>query len=388
MIFPFFYSGYIDNTRRKIVADSVFEQGWSIDKTANRLIEVWPSEKQHTFLENNYFCIIHYGMNTFLGKNISDGSAAAERFCPTDTDTDQWCKAVLDSGANALIFAPKHFDGFCLWQTRSTDYSVKKSPYLGGDSDILKQVADSCKKFKLKLGIYFPLWDRHEKSFGTVDGYNNFVITQITELMKNYGEIFMVWLDDYTNHKLEHRIFTYDLSSMCKQINLIQPNCLVAKVGSDVRWIGNNRGKVRKNEWSVISANYNPKSEDLGSREVLSSEKKLIFSPSVAPVSLRYGLFFKKLQLVRSLASIRNLYYSIAGRNSTMLLNISPTTDGIVLQKDVELLKEFGKTTLTDLKKPIHISVTTSKGTDCTALLTTGNKVIRLLKTAFILILL
>jgi alpha-L-fucosidase len=85
----------------------------------------------------------------------------------------------------------KHHDGFCLWPTAQTDYSVLASP---GQVDVLGELAESCRKFGLKLAVYYSLWDRRNDS-GDDSAYVEFMLRQLEEIFTGYGEITMLWLD-------------------------------------------------------------------------------------------------------------------------------------------------------------------------------------------------
>ena len=176
-----FFGGKIDRTRGFDISNN----GYSFENSeVKRLISVVPSSRQLAFDELEYYNFIHYGMNTFTDVEWGDGTADPHEFNPENVDTDQWCQVLKDSGSKGIIFTAKHHDGFCLWQTEYTDYSIKNSPYMNGEGDIVKQLADSCKKYDLKFGIYLSPWDRNNPDYGT-DAYNEYFVNQLTELTAN-----------------------------------------------------------------------------------------------------------------------------------------------------------------------------------------------------------
>jgi len=142
-----------------------------------KYLSITPSLRQKRIQRQNFNIFIHYGLNTFTGKEWGDGKASPSLFNPTNQDTDQWIRTVKDAGASGVILTCKHHDGFCLWQTKTTDYSVASSPYKGGMGDVVKEVSDSCRKYGIKFGIYLSPWDRNNPAYGT-DAYDDLYCAQ------------------------------------------------------------------------------------------------------------------------------------------------------------------------------------------------------------------
>ena len=257
-----------------------------MDDEVKRYISVRPSERQLVWHTMKYYNFIHFGINTFTNREWGDGTEDEALFNPTELSTDQWCAVLKDSGSKGIIFTAKHHDGFCLFDSKYTDHSVIKSPY---GKDIVKQLSESCKKYGLKLGIYLSPWDRHEKTYGTEE-YNDFFVNQLTELCTNYGELFCFWFDGACGEGKNGRKQIYDWERYYAVIRKYQPDAIIANCGPDVRWIGNEGGRVRKAEWNIIhwtaktndktqansqqkennsSAIFDRTEEDIGSRKVL-----------------------------------------------------------------------------------------------------------------------
>lgn len=340
----------------------------------DRLISAVPSPRQLDYMELEYYNFIHFGMNTMTGKEWGTGKESPSLFNPEYLDTDQWCSVLKASGSKGVIFTAKHHDGFCLWQTETTEHSIKNSPYKNGKGDIVKELSESCKKYGLKFGIYLSPWDMNAECYGTNE-YNDFYKEQLRELLcGDYGEIFCVWMDGARGEDAElDPDFEYDMEGYEQLIYDLQPNCVVAIQGSDVRWVGNEAGIARESEWSVVSMSnaatehfqtsedgadklqtVSAEAEDRGSRELLANYEDLAWYPAEVDVSIRKGWFYHWYQSPKSLEQLLQIYFTSVGGNSSLLLNIPPNKYGLISTKDADRLKEFGdaiaKTTENEMK--------------------------------------
>ena len=99
--------------------------GFEEDK---RLIQVVPSARQIAYENMEFFCFIHFTVNTFTGSEWGDGTEPESIFNPTELDARQWAKTAAEGGMKGLILTCKHHDGFCLWPSKYTEHSIKNSP--------------------------------------------------------------------------------------------------------------------------------------------------------------------------------------------------------------------------------------------------------------------
>lgn len=324
-----------------------------------------PSPRQTAFQEGGFHVFFHYGINTFTNKEWGDGKAPAQLFNPTRQSTDQWMEAVSASGAKGVILTAKHHDGFCLWPSEFTDHCVKNSPWRGGKGDVVREVSDACRRGGIKFGVYLSPWDRHEKAYGTGKAYDDYYCNQLHELLTNYGELFCVWFDGACGEGPNGKKQVYDWERYYALIRELQPEAVISVCGPDVRWCGNEAGKCRESEWSVVpstlmdveriaadsqqedDSNFAKKDStdsDLGSREAIAGAKKLIWFPAEVDTSIRPGWFYHKNQdrKVRSLKKLLKIYYNSVGANATLLLNIPPDQRGRFADPDVKRLREIG----------------------------------------------
>jgi|LSQX01.2.fsa_nt_gb alpha-L-fucosidase len=316
-----------------------------------RLINIKPSEIQLEYSDVGYYSFIHYGMNTFTGVEWGSGKEDPSMFNPEIVDTDQWVRVLKDSGSKAVIFTAKHHDGFCLFQTKYTEHSIKNSPYRDGKGDIVQQLAESCKKYDMKMGIYLSPWDRHDSRYG-FDEYNDYFCNQLVELCTNYGDIWMFWFDGAKGDDAPD--FTYDFDRYYATIRKYQPKCIIANCGPDVRWIGNEAGKERVSEWSVVPVDPPRTESDLGSREYLADKKDLCWYPAEADVSIHHGWFYHKSNKSRTAKQLADIYFKTVGGNASLLMNVPPSKAGIIEPRDVKTLEKFKELIDKPFKTPVE----------------------------------
>ena len=333
-----------------------------------RLIKAIPSERQLTYEKMEFFCFIHFTVNTFTGSEWGDGKEDVSIFNPTELDARQWVKTAKDAGMKGLILTCKHHDGFCLWPSKYTEHSVKNSPYKNGNGDIVREVSEACKEIGLKFGVYLSPWDRNNSSYGKGKEYDDYYVNQLTELLTEYGELYTIWLDGACGEGANGKIQKYDWNRYYKVMRELQPNAVISISGPDVRWCGNEAGEVRESEWSVVAKDMTDPSitaelsqhedneefrdrpldetqSDLGSRERLKNEKELVWYPAETDVSIRPGWFYHEEEddKVRSFENLKDIYLKSVGGNTTLLLNIPPMKNGKIHEKDIAILKRLGE---------------------------------------------
>ncbi len=334
-----------------------FAEGISGDEKISIAARVVPTQKQLDWQKLEQTVFFHFGMNTFTGAEWGDGKTSPELFNPTELDTDQWVRIVKDAGFKLVIITAKHHDGFCLWPTQTTDYSVVSSPWCGGQGDVVGELRESCEKYGVKFGIYLSPWDRNAPTYGT-DAYNDFFVAQLTELLTNYGPVDEVWFDGACGEGPNGKKQVYDFPRYYAVVEKLMPQAVIAITGDDVRWVGNESGLGRETEWSVtplgnsgrpefVAINdelgINGMSKDLGSRELLLKAKSVRWWPSEVDVSIRPGWFYHDYEdsKVRTPENLMDIYFSSVGMNSVWLLNIPPDKRGLIHEADSVSLMKF-----------------------------------------------
>lgn len=200
-------------------------------KASGKKIQINPSPAASRWLELQFGMFVHFGINTFNDMEWSDGTLDPATFNPTRFDAEQWVDAAVSAGAKYLMITTKHHDGFCLWPSRWTEYSVKHTPF---GEDVLAHVADACQKRGVKLAFYYSLWDRNYPGYENDHAYAIYMKRQLAELLTGYGEIAEIWFDggwkkggvDWQDDRAWYWREIYE------HIKTIQPDCMVANNGT------------------------------------------------------------------------------------------------------------------------------------------------------------
>jgi alpha-L-fucosidase len=338
----------------------------TLEEILKKSSQVRPSKRQLLWQETEFNIFVHFGLNTFTNSELGSGKEDPSIFNPVEFDAQQWAKVAKEAGAKMLVLTAKHHDGFCLWPSDYTEFSVKNSPWKNGKGDIVEEVADACKREGLKFGIYLSPWDRHEVTYGT-EKYNEYFKNQLRELLTRYGKIAEVWLDGFCGEGPNGKKQIYDWEGYWQLIRELQPEAVISVCGPDVRWCGNEEGRGRESEWSVVFLEeieegnvikayerffYGPNArclwEDMGSKMVLSTfvgkKGRLVWYPSEVDVSIRPGWFYhpEEDDKVKSVEHLLNIYFESVGKNAVLLLNVPPTKNGLIHENDAKRLRELG----------------------------------------------
>ncbi len=320
-----------------------------------------PNKRQLDWMNVEFAGLISFGLNTFTGREEGTGFEEPDLFNPTAFAPLQWARIARLCGMKALMLNVKHHDGFCLWPTEQTDYSVKSSKWLDGKGDVVAALSKCCKEEGIKFGIAISPLDFHEPTFGAGEKYNKFFMELLKELLTNYGDIYAVWLDGATGQGKDGKTQVYDWEGYFKLIRKLQPNAAITNCGPDVRWCGNNKGVCRESEWSVLPSYYRffdnetceytaPKTKvnfsepDLGGRKKVKKADDFVFYPAEVTMPLRDGWFYKKAEdlSTKPLSKLEKAYLGSVGSNASLLLGLSPLPDGTMPPQDIETLSTFG----------------------------------------------
>ena len=335
-----------------------FPQDATLEQKIDMAARLVPTPQQAAWQQMELTAFLHFGINTFTGREWGDGKEDPAIFNPTELDAEQWVRSLKDAGFKMVLLTAKHHDGFCLWPTATTKHSVASSPWKNGQGDVVKELRKACDKYDMKFGVYLSPWDRNAECYGDSPKYNEFFIQQLTELLTNYGEVHEVWFDGANGEGPNGKKQIYDWDAFYKTIQKLQPKAVMAIMGDDVRWVGNEKGlgrdtpgrataltpgsSARSAEPHTRQGDFS-KAEDLGSRAMLEKATELFWYPSEVDVSIRPGWFYhaEEDSKVKSLKHLADIYFQSVGYNSVLLLNIPPDRRGLINEADVQRLNEF-----------------------------------------------
>jgi alpha-L-fucosidase len=297
--------------------------------SAQSFPDIKPSSAQLEWQDLEIGVIFHFSTNTFLNREWGDGTAPPSVFNPAHVDTDQWMQAAKAAGAGYAVLVAKHHDGFALFPSKQTDYSVKASPWMNGKGDLVRLVSDSARKAGLGFGVYLSPWDRHDSRYPDPKAYDKYYLSQLTELASHYGPLTEFWLDGAGSGGR-----TYDFDKIVQELRTYQPNTLVfADVAlykdADIRWVGSEDGTVPYENWNVIDrAGY------------------LRWRPIEADTPLRKFHWFWHPNDESSLHTVEELldiYNKTVGHGAQLMLGLAPDDTGRMPEADVARLREFGE---------------------------------------------
>ena len=315
-----------------------------------------PTERHMAWHDMERNAFVHFTVNTFTGKEWGNGDESPTQFDPTKLVADQWARVFREAGFKGVILTCKHHDGFCLWPSEFTDHSVAQSPFREGRGDVVREVADACRRAGLKFGIYLSPWDRNHAAYGTPK-YITYYRDQLKELCANYGPVFEMWFDGanggsgyYGGSRETRRIdgaVYYDWPTTLTVVRSLQPEIVFfSDAGPDVRWCGNEQAIAGETNWCTFNTDtiYAGKS---GIEALLNAgvEDGTKWVPAEANTSIRPGWFYhaEEDSLVKTPGELFEVYLNSVGRGSTLLLNVPPDRSGRISEHDVQALLGWQK---------------------------------------------
>jgi len=321
-----------------------------------------PSSAQLKQIERKYGMFIHFGINTFHDMEWTDGSKPAESYKPLAIDAEQWIKTAKEAGMKYVILITKHCDGFCLWDSKFTEYDVANS---GNATNVIESVAKACKKYEIDLGLYYSLWDRNEngneyngedcfskyKKNNALDSlYNNYMIKQINELIditEKHTKLVEFWLDaGWTKEN-----YRWPIHEIYQTIKSRESECQIG-----VNWsIGlpenpDYHAVYPQDQKEGYPIRYFPSDFRLGDPMLPSENDPKIFThkgkeyymPWESTVCISQKWFYNTTDTVfKPIDELVDLYKVATAQDNILILNCPPNREGKIREKDIEILKKL-----------------------------------------------
>lgn len=284
---------------------------------------------------------LHFGIRTFHeGHRDFDGKKMdARAFNPTALDCDQWARTAREAGFKYMVLTAKHHDGFANWPTRYTPFSVASSPWRDGKGSVVKEYVDACRRHGLAVGLYYSPADVSCPVYSDPKAYDEYFISQISEILTGHGQIDMLWFDGCGSEG-----HSYDWPRIIGEIRRMQPQILIfGGADPDYGWIGNEAGVAPMPNWNTVNAV--PISIQTKATDPV-RDGRPTWVPAECDCRLRWANWFysdEDEDTVKSLDELMGLYYLSVGRGRNLLLNIGPDRRGLLPDRDAARLLEFGR---------------------------------------------
>ena len=297
-----------------------------------------PTPEQAAWQDMELGMFIHFAPNTWSDSEGDDLSVPLEKIKPDKLNTDQWVSVAQSMGARYIVFVAKHVGGFCMWQTDTTDYGIRNTPWRGGKGDVLKDLSESCRKKGLKLGVYLSPCDRkHGAGVGGKCGskeaqetYNELYRRQLTEVLSRYGRMCEVWFDGSIVIEVGDILKEYAPKAMVFQ----GPH-------ATIRWVGNEDGVALYPAWNAVSA------ADARSGVATGANGRpdgAAWLPNECDARLRSTWFWntRNAGTLKPITHLMDMYNRSVGHGAVLLLNNTPDTTGAIPDADARRSAEFG----------------------------------------------
>ena len=305
------------------------------------------------FQDQKFGVFLHWGLYSMMGVtewimtnrdiHYQEYPKLAKTFYPSEFDADAWISAIKAAGAKYITITTRHHDGFSLFKTATSSYnSVDGTPF---KRDIIKELAEACKRHDIKLHLYYSHldWGREDYPVGRTGrgtgrpkekanwpSYFNFMNTQLTELLTNYGEVGAIWFDGWWDHDNDAKPFDWQLEEQYGIIHKLQPHCLIGNNHHTTPFPGED---IQIFERDLPGENKAGLSGQDISRLPLESCQTINehWGYSITDSNYKSGKELIQM-LVRA-----------AGKNANLLLNIGPEPGGALPSLALDRLKTIGE---------------------------------------------
>lgn len=372
-----------------------------------------PSKLQYEYHKQELAAFLHFGMNTYTGKEWGHGDERPSQFALNETfDADNIVRNIKEAGFKRLIVTAKHHDGFALWRSQYTDHDLEATNYPG---DILEEISTAATKYDLDMGLYLSPWDAHDPSYGYFDAdrrplvgnngqplngmtwqqveekdvldYNDYYVNQLTEILGNdkygnHGRFVEVWMDGAKGGGANAQNYDFDrYFATVQQFEGGDPNtkdddCLIFQIQdhTTVRWIGNEHGFAAEETWGGVRVNHETKEYDDNLRNGYSYgyEDGNQWAVPEADARITSGWFWGPNKATpKSMEQLAEMYFRSVGHGAPLLLNFPPNTSGKLDDAITNRMLEFGNA----IKKSFETNYILTEGVSAKASEVRGNDI-------------
>jgi len=288
-------------------------------------------ELQQEFVDLRFGMFIHFNIPTFMTDDWADPEATPAIFNPTKLDCNQWAAAAKSAKMRYGCLTTKHHSGFCLWNTKTTDYNVMNSPL---HRDVVKEYTEAFRNAGLKTMLYFSILDTHHRLRpGFVNrSHIEFVKAQLTELLTNYGEITALIIDGWDAPWSRISYEQIPFEEIYHLVKRLQPNCLLMDL---------NAAKYPKEALFYTDI----KSYEQNAGQKISRESNRLPALSCLPINAMW--FWKDTFPTAKVKDPKFIVYdNIEPFNKAFcnfILNVSPNREGLIDANALADLREIGK---------------------------------------------
>ena len=315
--------------------------------------DVPPLEERAAWFRHDRFgMFIHWGVYSTIGRGewvqdtgnipLAEYVKLYPKFNPKEFDAAKWVALAKRAGQKYIVITTKHHDGFCMFDSKLSDYTIAHTPF---GRDICKELADECRKQGVKLGFYYSIMDWHhpdytpvrpwEKGKRSTEGadfarYNEYMKGQIRELMSNYGPIVALWFDGGWEHTTpEDKKAFQEIIAMARQL---QPNILV-------------------NDRAGIGGDYKTPEQQIPATGIVDENGRPAMWEACMTMTTGHGSFAptawwgydKDEKVFKPTEELLHKLIDITSKGGNFLLNVGPEPSGKIRPQETERLEAVGR---------------------------------------------
>ncbi len=286
---------------------------------------------QQNFVDLRFGMFIHFNIPTYENADWPDPDASPTDFNPTRLDANQWAKAAKSANMSYGCLTTKHHSGFCIWDTKTTGYSVMSSPY---KKDVVKQFVDAFRANGLKVMLYYSILDTHHgiRPNQITPAHIALIKSQITELLTQYGKIEALIIDGWDAPWSRISYDKVPFEDIYMLVKKLQPDCLLMDLN----------GAKYPGEGLYYT---DIKTYEMGAGQRLSMKQKRM--PSLACLPINSSWFWKtdfpEKPVRDPKKTVEELINPLNKAACNFILNVAPNRDGLIDDNALASLREIGK---------------------------------------------